>query len=232
MMAYYIFFCVVGLAAGMFLDVWIECLIAETSIKEGLKKRLRLPNPLVMFLTAIIFMLLLKRYSISIEYFAAIFLMALLIAVFYVDSKRRIIPNELVLAGLLGSVLLLASNLFGCKYIFGEGWQEHLLGLLPGSGFLMLVALLGKVLYKTDNAMGMGDIKIYAPIGLILGWKLCMVSVFIAMAAAAFTSIGLLVAGKKKRKDSVPFGPFIAVGTLVALLWGHDMIKGYMIWGL
>ena len=219
-MGYYIVVAAIGLGVGMFLGVCIESLPYGVPLKEGLRKKIQSKNPLVEILTAVVYMLLFGKYSFSAEFIAASFLMSLLIPVFFIDLKYRIIPNKLVLAGLFASALLLIYRAVGTESIFGvKHWWEHLLGLLPGTGLFMLVAWIGSAVYKTDDAMGMGDVKILAPIGVFLGWKLCIATVFMSTGIAGLTGILLLLSGIKKRKDSIPFGPFIAVGTFVTLTW-------------
>jgi len=57
-------------------------------------------------------------------------------------------------------------------------WWNPLLGAFIGFGFLLLVAIVGYLVYKTDEAMGGGDVKLFAPIGLFLGWKMTIVALF------------------------------------------------------
>lgn len=225
-MGYYIAVAFVGLGVGMFLGICIESFPGEISLMERFRKKIQSKNPLAEILTAVTYILLFKKYNLSVEFFAASFLMSILIPVLFIDLKYRIIPNKLVLVGISASALLLLYRAMGNESIFGVNhWWEHLLGLLPGAGLFMLIAWIGLAVYKTDDAMGMGDVKILAPIGVFLGWRLCITTVLISTAAAGLTGIFLLLSGIKKRKDTIPFGPFIAVGTFVALMWGQDFIR-------
>jgi leader peptidase (prepilin peptidase)/N-methyltransferase len=104
----------------------------------------------------------------------------------------------------------------------------HLLGILPGSGILFFVALIGLIIYKSDEAMGMGDVKIFAPIGIFLGWKLCFLALLISIVFAGVFSLLLILTGVKKRKDTIPFGPFIVAGTFVTMMWGTEILNWYI----
>lgn len=186
--------------------------------------------PLIELLTALVFVALFYKYGVSVSFFAFGFLMTVLIAVFFIDIDYRIIPNGLVIAGVVGGMLLFVYNCFRpMSEIFGDSkWWTPLAGLLPGSGFLLLVAILGSLLYKTDDAMGMGDVKLMAPIGMFLGWKLCLVALFVSVVLGGLVSMVLMILRIKKRKDTVAFGPFIVVGTFVAIMYGWDMLNWFM----
>jgi leader peptidase (prepilin peptidase) / N-methyltransferase len=185
--------------------------------------------PAIELLTALTFVLLFYRYSISMDFLASAFLTSILIAVFFIDVDHRIIPDGLVLTGLAGGLLLIVYNLFQPVQIYGDrNWWNPVVGILAGSGFLFLVALLGMLIYKTDDAMGMGDVKIFAPIGIFLGWKMTLVALFISIFLGGIFSLVLLITGVKGRKSTIPFGPFIVAGTFVTLLWGWDIIHWYI----
>jgi leader peptidase (prepilin peptidase)/N-methyltransferase len=186
--------------------------------------------PLVELLTAFVYVLIFIKFGLSVSFFAYAFLMTILLAIFFIDFDHREIPDGLVLTAIAGGVALTAANLFiPMPVIFGDSnWWTPVVGFFSGSVFLLLVALLGEFIFKTDDAMGMGDVKLMAPIGLFLGWKLCLTALFIGIILAGFTSLGLIVLKLKKRKDTIPFGPFIVAGTFTAILWGWGLLKWYM----
>ncbi len=193
-------------------------------------EKISLRYPLIELLTAVVFVALLHKYGISVPFFAFAFLMIILIVVFFIDIDHKIIPNGLVIVGLAGGILLFVYNcLSPMPEIYGDNkWWTPLAGLLPGSGFLLLVAILGSLLYKTDDAMGMGDVKLMAPIGMFFGWKLCLVALFVSVVLGGVVSLMLMVFRIKKRKDTVAFGPFIVIGALVTILYGWDMANWFM----
>lgn len=185
--------------------------------------------PLIELLTAVIYTVLFLKYGFTIPFIAFVFLMSILIAVFFIDIDHRIIPDELVIAGIIGGVILLVYNYFKpLVEIFGDDrWWTPVAGFFSGSGFLLLVALLGLFIYKSDEAMGMGDVKLMAPIGLFLGWKLCLEALFISVVLAGFISVLLILLRIKNKKDTIPFGPFIVTGTFLTIMWGWDILNWY-----
>lgn len=170
------------------------------------------------------------RFGISFAFFAFTYLTILLAAVFFIDIDHRIIPDEIVLAGLAGGAAVFVYNIFiPGQMIFGDvRWWTPLAGIMAGSGLLLLVAIAGMILYKTDDAMGMGDVKLFAPIGLFLGWKLCLAALFLSIILAGISSLILIVLRFKKKKDTIPFGPFIAAGTYLTIVFGWCIINWYI----
>ncbi len=189
--------------------------------------------PLIELLTAVIFVVLFSQFGLTVPFFAYAYLMMILIAVFFIDIDHRIIPNGLVLAGLAGGLVFFIYNCFNpMAGIFGDSkWWTPLAGILPGSGFLLLIAILGSLIYRTEDAMGMGDVKLMAPIGLFLGWKLGIAALAVSILLGGLISMALMLFGIKKRRDTVAFGPFIVIGAFVTIMWGWNLVwwfYGYM----
>ena len=78
--------------------------------------------------------------------------------------------------------------------------------------------------------MGFGDVKLAFLMGLFLGWPNILVALFLAFLSGSLVGLGLIFAGKKTLKSSVPFGTFLAASTFVVLLWGQEILKWY--WGI
>jgi prepilin signal peptidase PulO-like enzyme (type II secretory pathway) len=76
--------------------------------------------------------------------------------------------------------------------------------------------------------MGGGDIKLTAMVGALLGWRAALLTIFLGTFTGSLIAIFLLATGKKGRKDPMPFGPFLALGAILALYWGDDLIAGYI----
>lgn len=186
--------------------------------------------PIVELLTAVIFTALFYKFGLSVPFAAYAFLMTILIAVFFIDIDHRIIPNGLIIAGLAGGMAFFAYNLFLPRpEIFGDSkWWTPLAGILPGSGFLLIVAIIGSLVYRSEDALGMGDVKLMAPIGLFLGWRLCLEALLFSVVLGGVLSLLLMLLGLKKRKDTIAFGPFIVIGTFITVMWGWKLFLLYM----
>jgi leader peptidase (prepilin peptidase)/N-methyltransferase len=137
---------------------------------------------------------------------------AVLVAVSAIDLEHRIIPNRIVLPA--AAVALVAQTAL-------EPRPEWALGALGASGFLFAAAL------AYPAGMGMGDVKLALFMGAVLG-KTVSVALMVGMLAAMIPGVYLLARhGKAARKMGIPFGPFLALGSVVALFAGDSLLDGY-----
>ncbi|ACV63445.1 peptidase A24A domain protein [Desulfofarcimen acetoxidans DSM 771] len=171
--------------------------------------------PLVELLTAVLF--LASYHSWGACYYTVavwIFLSALVVAAF-IDLEHGIIPDQVVVAALvLGvPVLFLASPY---KLISG------LTGFAAAGIIMLVIALLA------PGGMGGGDVKLSAVIGLYLGWPNVLAGLFLAFLSGGLVGIVLLCSGRKKRKDHVPFGPYLALGGVTGIFAADRLINWYM----
>lgn len=184
---------------------------------------------IVEMLTSLVYVLLFHKYGLSVDFLAAAYLMSILIVVFFIDLDHMIIPNELVIAALAGGVPLFIYNIFRPLEIYQDNnWWNPLLGALLGFGSLYLIGIIGFIIYRNYDAMGGGDIKLFAPIGLFLGWKMTFMCLFISVIMAGVISMILLLLKKKDRKSTFAFGPFIVMGTLTTYLFGWELLNWYI----
>jgi leader peptidase (prepilin peptidase)/N-methyltransferase len=168
------------------------------------------------------------RYGLGMQFIAFSFLFSILLVVFFIDIDHRIIPDGLVITALLGGAAVFVINIFTSFDIYGDRlWWNPLLGILPGSVFLLIMALIGGAIYKSDEAMGMGDVKVFAPIGMFLGWRMCMLALILAVLFGGIAGIILILFRKKKRRDTIPFGPYIVAGAYLTAMWGWNIVNSY-----
>jgi leader peptidase (prepilin peptidase) / N-methyltransferase len=150
----------------------------------------------------------------------ALFFMVLL-AVAVIDVNHRIVPNRIVYPSLVGFAVLVAI-----------GWAvgDHLdlaaagLGLLAYGGALFLVAV------ASPGGMGMGDVKLAALIGLVLGalgLRYVLVAAAVGVLAGGLGALGLLVFTRASRKQAIPFGPYLAGGAVVAAFLAPRIASWY-----
>ena len=76
--------------------------------------------------------------------------------------------------------------------------------------------------------MGGGDMKLGAMLGAFLGWKLGLLAVLLGVLTGGMVAVALLLLGRKGRKEAIPFGPFLAFGGAVSLLWGQEILGWYL----
>jgi leader peptidase (prepilin peptidase) / N-methyltransferase len=168
--------------------------------------------PAVELITALLIAGCVFAFGLSAEAAIAAFFCSVLVAVSAIDLEHRIIPNRIVLPA---TVLVLVAN------TMRDLSPEWALAALGGSGFLLAAAL------AYPAGMGMGDVKLALLMGAALG-RTVSVALMAGMLAAMIPSLFLLARhGAKARKMGIPFGPFLAIGSIVALFWGHDILHAY-----
>lgn len=146
-------------------------------------------------------------------------LFCLLVVVSFADLDRMIIPDKVTLPGI---VLGLALN----AVIAPRSIGGFLLGAVVGAAALYVVAILGELLFKKES-MGGGDIKLAAMVGAFVGWRGVLLALFFAVLVGAMVGISLMIVGLKKRREHIPFGPFIALGTIAVVFCGESMVDVY-----
>ncbi len=146
----------------------------------------------------------------------AAFATALVICV-GIDLEHRLLPDRVTLP-LLGFGLMIS-------LIPGDlSPLASLIGALAGGGIMYGIAVLGDAVYKRET-MGGGDIKLTAAIGAFLGWRVLIVALFAAFVLGAIGGLIYLAFGGKEK--TVPFGPFLAMGALIAIVAGQQIWTWY-----
>jgi leader peptidase (prepilin peptidase) / N-methyltransferase len=171
--------------------------------------------PAVELVTALLVAGCVWKFGLSGSAAVAAFVCLALVAVSATDLEHRIIPNRIVIpAGLI----VLAAN---TALHPGPQWA---IGAIGASGFLFIAAL------AYPAGMGMGDVKLAFLMGAALG-KTVPVALFLGVFAALIPGLVLIARhGRAARKMGIPFGPFLALGAVVALFAGHELLHAY--WSL
>lgn len=146
----------------------------------------------------------------------------LLLIILISDYLYMLMPLN-ALIGLGGLALAYRGYLAMTGVMQGTDVGLALLSGLGAGAFLGLLALASR-----GKGMGLGDILFALGMGWLLGWPRVVVGVFSAFCIGAVVGVALLVTGKKKMKQQIPFGPFLVVGTCCALLWGNQWWNWYM----
>ena len=145
-----------------------------------------------------------------------------LIVATFVDLEHRIIPDEISMGGMIAGLVFsfLIPQLHHASSP-GLALGRSLLGVLIGGGSIYAMGMLGDFLFKKES-MGGGDVKLLAMVGAFLGWQMALLTFFIAPFFGAVC--GVIV--KLRTKESViAYGPFLALGALISLFWGKDLIR-------
>lgn len=202
--------------------------------------------PAVELLTALVFVLTYWQIGLTAFLPVALVFVSAMIALIFIDAEHMILPNVITypllvftLAARIIFPLISDGNYFSditfspINQLAGyPAWVMSLagaiFGALVGGGSLWLVGELWKRLRGVE-AMGLGDVKMMFAVGALLGWRLTLLTIFLGAFAGALIGIVLLM--RQKDKDfqmQLPFGIFLGIGSIVALLFGERMIGWYL----
>ena len=184
----------------------------ETAVFKTDNKQLYGSLALVAVMMVIATLFTVEHVTHYINHLKLILLFGIVAAAAVVDFKQTIIPNLLILIGLglRGAIYIAEYVLY--RDAFGAQFKSDLIGFAFGFGFLFIVSLISK------NALGFGDVKLFGVIGLTAGAICTYYTLLFCLVVSAVVSAILLILKKKGRKDSIPFGPCIAVGYFMAIL--------------
>ena len=142
-----------------------------------------------------------------------------LILIALIDLRLSIIPDQLNWFLVLLGLALIVYRGVGDFAV----WQEGLIGLVFG------IALFGAViLLSRGKGMGLGDLKMAGALGFLFGWPKIVLAAMASFIIGAFWALPLIALGKKRLKETIPFGPFLAAGAFLALFFGEVILRTYL----
>ena len=165
--------------------------------------------------TGLLFAFLYYHYGLSIELAVTTFYGAVFIVLAVIDLDHGLILNKIVYPMIVVTLIIDA-------LLPQPGIIDGVIGGAVGFAFLLIPGLISR------GGMGWGDIKMAALIGLVTGFPLVMVAMLTAVILGGLTGVVLLLLKIKKRKDAVPFGPFLSLATMATLIWGGQVLKWYL----
>jgi leader peptidase (prepilin peptidase) / N-methyltransferase len=169
--------------------------------------------PAVELATALLVAGCILAFGVTWDALVASFFCAVLVVISATDLEHRIIPNRVVLPA--AAIVLVAQTMLHPS-------PEWAIGALGASGFLFAAALV------YPAGMGMGDVKLALLMGAMLG-RTVPVALMLGMILALVPSFVLLARhGTAARKMGIPFGPFLAMGSVIALFWGERLLDAYL----
>ena len=221
----YVAIFILGLLVGKF-TAWCNMRLPEKKkifskdFFEEDKKGLKL-NYVLMIVTAVSYVALLYKFGLkkegilkNLELIKFLILMPMLILTFTIDVKHRIIPNRLTLTILEFGLII--TFIYGITNV--NMAKEYILGMLMGGIIFSVITLLGGLI-SGKEAMGLGDVKFTAAVGLFYGMSsIAEISLLSFLLAAVFSILILIVRLILKNKDEyIPFGPFLSMASIMCI---------------
>jgi len=182
------------------------------------KNPISVQYPLVELITALLFVLVVWVTPPGPLMVSRLLFVCILIALFGIDLEHQILPNSITLPGIVAGVLL--------SFVAPPGWRAALLGVLLGAGILYGIAW-AYYLWRREEGLGMGDVKMLAMIGAFLGWKAVLVTMVLSSFSAVGVALDMIAAQRGGMKLGLPFGTFLFLGALVAMFVGAPLINWY-----
>ena len=184
-------------------------------------EKISIQYPLIEILNSLVYLLLFAHFGLSIEFIFFAILASTLIVVSIIDYYHQLIHNKVVLFTLIVGIIYRSTLYFTTEIGLLETLKQSVLGFLIGGGFYFLIFIL------TNGNMGGGDIKLMAALGVWLGIADTGLAIFLTFMIGAVISVLLLASKIKGRKDAIPFGPFIVLGTFATILYKTEILEFY-----
>ena len=199
-------YALLGLAAGALLNIASDNL-PKRPVGTGGDASIPLRRAIVELAMAILFAYLWRRHGPSPRLVLLSLYTCVLLLILVIDLEHRLVPNAVILPAT--SLVLLANLVYP-----DPGLGNALLGGAIGFGLFCPMALAWR------GAMGAGDVKLAALIGLMAGFPQVIVALTVGISIGGLVALFLLLTGIKDRRSYIPYAPFLAMGGMAALLWG------------
>ena len=176
--------------------------------------------PIVELLTGLASLTVAYIFGATLQTLAALFFTWTLIALTLIDLKKLLLPDSITLPLLWLGITLSMFNVF-------TDLKSSIIGAIAGYLILWLVYHLFKLLTKKEG-MGYGDFKLLAALGAWIGFSFLPQIILVSSVVGSIVGISMLVIGKTKQQQPIPFGPYLATAGWIALLWGDKINTTYL----
>ena len=175
--------------------------------------------PLVELTTGVVFAGGVLIYGLSPLLFVRLVFACALIVLFVIDLQHQILPNAITFPGIAAG--------FAASLFLPPGWLSSLIGIVAGGGILFAIAE-AYYRWRGVEGLGMGDVKMLAMIGAVLGWPLMLLTLVFASFAGSVVGVGMIASRRGDMQAALPFGTFLAIGALVAAIAGDPILTWYL----
>lgn len=191
---------------------------------------------LVETITGLLFLLISWRFILSpdspeyINFVITAFWSCIFLLIIFIDQEHQLILNRVTYPAAIVALLIL-----GADSVFPDAGILNNFNMIPQPSVLsgIIAGAIGFILFLlvyiiNPRGLGMGDIKLVTLIGLSTGFPLNLAALFIGIVLGGIAAVILLLLRKKGRKDVMPYGVFLGIGPIIALLWGNAIIDWYL----
>ena len=175
--------------------------------------------PIIELSNGLGYMAILWRFGWGWEAVVYVIFFSALLTITWIDWDYQIIPDVISLPGIVVGVAAAST-------VLPTGLMNSLIGVFVGGGVLWFMAWISPFLFGKEG-LGGGDIKLLAMVGAFLGWQAALTTLMLASIVGAVVGLVLLAFKVLKRGQYIPFGPYLALGAMLALFFGADMTDWY-----
>lgn len=187
-----------------------------TSCKAPISKR----YPIIEAITGALSAFMIWHFGSGLAGLGAMVFVWFLVAMTFIDADTQLLPDDLTLPLLWGGLLL---NIFSTF----TSLESAVIGAAAGYLSLWAVYWLFK-LATGKEGMGYGDFKLLAALGAWMGWSMLPLIILLSSAVGALIGISMIALGKLGKGKPIPFGPYLAIAGLIALIWGKVLTSQYL----
>lgn len=187
---------------------------------RGCKAPISARYPIVEAITGLLSSLMIWHFGSGIAGLGAVVFVWFLIAMTFIDADTQLLPDDLTLPLVWLGLLL---NLHGTF----TSLENAVIGAVAGYLSLWSVYWAFKLLTGKEG-MGYGDFKLLAALGAWMGWSMLPLIILLSSAVGAVIGISMMVLGRLGKGKPIPFGPYLAIAGLIALLWGQNINSQYL----
>lgn len=184
-------------------------------------QKISLKYPVIEIISGVLSLFLAMNFGFGAAYFVYLFFFGLLITASFIDLEIYILPDIITIPG--------AMLAFLSSFILPISWQDSLLGAILGSGLFLLLQRAYRFIKKVEG-LGTGDVKIMLMLGALTGWQGLPVLIFSSAALGLACSLFYIKSSQSSKalQTPVPFGPFLALGGIIYILWGEGIWLWYL----
>jgi leader peptidase (prepilin peptidase)/N-methyltransferase len=182
--------------------------------------RISVRYPLIELATGLLYLVAALHFWPTTQAIAALGLTAVLVALTGIDADTQLLPDNITLPLLWAGLLLSLFNVFTDPV-------SSIIGAIAGYMSLWSIYQLFRVLTGKEG-MGYGDFKLMGALGAWMGWQMLPLVILLSSLVGAIIGLLLMALKRHEKGSPMPFGPFIAAAGWIALIWGDELISGYL----
>jgi leader peptidase (prepilin peptidase)/N-methyltransferase len=184
--------------------------------------------PLVELANALFYVAIFQRTGLTPGFLAIAALVSMTIVLIYIDLDIQILPDVIDLPGVAIGLAIGGLHL-GASYpglVLSKTLLESAIGAVAGAGVLLAIGLLYQLVRKVEG-MGLGDVKMMAMLGAVLGWEPLFPLMLLASITGALVGVVVMTRSSEGLQVALPFGVFLGIAFLVVLFFGYELMDVY-----